>query len=397
MNDVQMTPFEREFAARLQAHAAIEPRPANALAIAREAMTSRRSRLGQAWASLSAPIRIGIVVALVASLMLGALLAGVQLVRDHPTVFLPAPSTPAATGPVPIGFAPDDLRARWLANVPEIPELGNGAGPVTLTLDPAGALVSLANLATGMSFSSFTQVLSSGDLRLQLVEGTTTCPAGSEGVYRLDRSASGGQVTLVAVRDECTNRRLALSRRWDRTLTAPTTVGAGMVDSIEPNFAVSLPPGKYEARMLTDFIDIEATDRDFGMDVMKNPQGFVDACSPDQVRYPYTPGAAALVDYFRQNHAFVVVSTTPLTIDGHDAIHLVINRRVEGDRCPDSELYAFTPKECDCHFFAGDDSFYLVDVGQDLFLFQLALKPDFSLDLPIIQSIRIPYAPGAPG
>jgi hypothetical protein len=400
MREPEMTAFELQLAKRLRAHSAIEAPPVNALSLAREIMTTRRPGIRNAWASLSMPLRIGIVAALIASLMVGALLVGIQLVRINPTVFLPDPSRPAVTAntdPVPVGFAPEDLRARWLANVGEIPQLGNGAGPVTLTLDPAGALLSLANLATGMSFSSFTQVLSSGDLRLQLVEATATCPAGSEGVYRLDRSSSGGRLTLVAVRDDCTNRSLALSRTWDRTLTAPTTVGAGMVDSMDPNFAVTLPPAKYEARMLTDFIDIEATDRDFGMDVVKNPQGFADACNPDQVRYPYAPGAAAFVEYFRQNKAFIVVSTTPLKIDGHDAIHLVINRRVEGDRCPGSELYAFTPKACECHFFAGDDSFYLVDVGQDVFMFQLALKPDFSLDLPIIQSIRIPYVPGAPG
>ena len=268
---------------------------------------------------------------------------------------------------------------------------------MTLTIDPTGSLLSLANFAPGASFASFASTLSSGELQLQLVAASGGCDAGSVGVYRLDRSSTNGQMTLTAVSEACENRRAALSRTWDRTLVAPTTVGAGMVDSFEPNFAVVLPPGQYESRVLTDFIDIEATDTGFGMAVFKNPQGFVDACDPGQVRYPYMPGAAAFVDYYRQNDAFTVVAATPLTIDGHDAIHLVTSPRVEGARCPGAELYAFTPKECECHFFGADDSFYLVDVDDDVFMFQLALTADPSIDLPILQSIRIPYTPGAPG
>jgi hypothetical protein len=400
MREPEMTPFELQLAKRLRAYSAIEAPSANALTLARDAMRTRSSGIGRAWASLSIPIRIGIVVALLASLMAGALLVGVQLVRNNPTVFLPDPSGPAdtpSTDPVPVGFAPEDLRARWLALFPIIPELGDGSGPVTLTIDPAGALLTLANIQPGMSFASFTQILSSGELRLQLVEASGGCPAGSEGDYRLDRSSNGGQLTFSATRDDCAKRRLALGRTWDRTLVAPTTVGAGMVDSFEPPFAVALPPHHYEARQLTDFIDIEATDVEFGMAVVKNPQGFADSCSPDQVRFPYTPGAAAFVDYYRQNDAFDVISTTSLTIDGHDAIHLVTNARVDGARCPGADLYAWTPKECECHFFGGDDSYYLVDVGNDTFMFQLAITSDFSVDLPILESIRIPYTPGAPG
>jgi hypothetical protein len=123
----------------------------------------------------------------------------------------------------------------------------------------------------------------------------------------------------------------------------------------------------------------------------------VDACSTDEVRYPYQPGAAAFVDYYRQNDAFTVVEATPLTIDGHNAIHLVTKIRVEGSRCPGSELYALTPKACSCHFFGGDDSLYLVDVGPDTVLFQLSPTTDSVAELPIINTIRIPYVPGAPG
>ena len=164
---------------------------------------------------------------------------------------------------------------------------------------------------------------------------------------------------------------------------------------MEPNFWIRLPDASYESRTLDDFIEV--TDpAGGGLVVMKNPQGFADSCSPNQVRYPYAPGAAAFVAYFRQNKAFIVSSATSLKIDGHDAIHLVLAARVKDAPCPGADLYAYTPKACDCHFFSGDDNLYLVDVGSDTFMFELPVTADPASDLPVIQSIRIPYSPGEP-
>ena len=125
--------------------------------------------------------------------------------------------------------------------------------------------------------------------------------------------------------------------------------------------------------------------------VWKNPQGFADPCAQPE-RYPYTPGADALVAYFRQNPAFDVIEATPLEIDGHHAIHLVTQAKADYAPCPGQELLLFTSKACDCHWIAGPsfrDSFYLVDVGEDT----LALEwnpVDPTADEAIMRTLRIP-------
>jgi hypothetical protein len=396
MHDTEMTPFELSLANRLRAHSEIEVAPANALAIARETIaTRRRSGLAASWASLRAPARAAIVVALLGAMLVGAVLVGSRLLRDPLTVTLPAP-----TGPVPSaapigGAAAADLRSRWLAGVEEIPGLGNAPGAATLTIDPSGGVVTVANLAPGSSFASTASVIGQDELGLRLINDGGGCAAGAEGAYRMTQSADRGQLTLLPLSDACSNRSAVLGRTWDRTLVGPTTVGAGIVDSFDPPFAIRLPDGTYEARTLDDFIEIGRSDG-FSLMVVKNPQGFVDACRTDEVRYPYTPGASAFVEYYRQNDAFTVVEASPLQIDGHDAIHLVTKVRVEGAPCPSADLYALTPKACDCHFFGGDDSLYLVDVGPDTFLFQLSPTVDSATELPIINTIRIPYQLGQP-
>jgi hypothetical protein len=394
MHDTDMTPFELSLAGRLRAHSEIEVTPANALAIARDTMaTRRRAGLAATWASLRAPVRAAIVLALVGSLLVGAILVGSRLIRPPLTVTAPL-ETPAVQSNAPLAVpAGEALRARWLAFVESIPAMGNGSGPVTLTIDPTGRQLAIANLAPGAAFSSAMTTDGADELRLTLLGDSGGCGTGAEGRYRMTPSANRGRLTLTALSDECPNRGLALSRAWDRTLVAPTTVGAGVVDSMSPNFSIRLPDDHYEARTLDDFIEIGAP-TGFSLMVFKNPQGFVDACSTDEVRYPYTSGAAAFVEYYRQNDAFVVVEATPLTIDGHDAIHLVTKVRVEGARCPGSDLYTLTPKACDCHFLGGDDSLYLVDVGADTFLFQLSPTVDSASELPIISTIRIPYEAG---
>ena len=393
MDDLEMTPFELAVARRLQAHSVIEVRPANALAIARDAMTARR-RPGflAAWQSLRPSAKAVIAVALLATLLVASVIVGSRLLFPTKTVVLPT-SEPVPSIAIVAAPAGEDLRSRWLANVGAVAGLGNGSGPVTLTIDPTGSVLSLANLAPGAAFTSRTSV--AGDvLRLELLSASGGCASGATGEYGETQSADRSRLTLVAVSDQCQTRAAAIARAWDRTLLGPTSVGAGVVDSFEPNFKVTLPDHPYEARTLDDFIEIGDPASGFSLMVFKNPQGFVDACSPDQVRYPYTPGAAAFVDYYRQNDAFTVVEASPLKVDGHDAIHLVTKVKVEGARCPGADLYALTPKACNCHFFGGDDSIYLVDVGADTFFFQLSPTVDAATELPIINTIRIPYSPG---
>jgi len=397
MHDLDMTQFEERLESRLRLYAGIEVRPGSPRLIAREAMASRRrSGLAMAWVSLRPPVRLALVFALLGSLLVGGLLIGSRLLRPILTVTQPSPSFDVPSNAPLGGPAGEDIRSRWLANVGTIPGLGNGSGPVTLTIDPTGSVLALANLDPGASFTSRTSSVAGDELRIELVSDSGGCRAGAEGVYGLVQSTDGSRLTITAVSDACPTRSVALSRTWDRTLVGPTTVGAGIVDTFDPPFAIRLPDARYEARTLDDFIEIADPGSGFSLIVFKNPQGFADSCSTDEVRYPYTPGAGAFVDYYRQNDAFTVIEATPLQIDRHDAIHLVTKIRVEGARCPGADLYAVTPRNCNCHFYGGDDSIYLIDIGADTFFFQLSPTTDSAAEMPIINTIRIPYVPGEP-
>ena len=179
---------------------------------------------------------------------------------------------------------------------------------------------------------------------------------------------------------------------WLRSLTAATTIGAGVIDTMDPAFSVVLPDDTYEARALDDFIEIGGTSGNSLM-VFKNPQPFVDACSTEEERVPYQPGAAAFVEAFRNNDAFEVSGATPITVDGHPGLHVTIGGKANYARCPGQALYEYTPRDCLCHFVVDQgaaDSMYLVEVGPDTFMFIISPLGSVESEQPIIDSIRIP-------
>jgi len=127
--------------------------------------------------------------------------------------------------------------------------------------------------------------------------------------------------------------------------------------------------------------------------VFKNPQPFVDACSTNEERVPYKPGADAFVATFRANDAFDVSATEELTVGGHRTVHVNIGGKANYARCPGEALYLYTPRECLCHFVVGQgeaDSTYLVEVGEDTFMFVVS-PINSPNERAIIDSLRIPY------
>jgi hypothetical protein len=126
--------------------------------------------------------------------------------------------------------------------------------------------------------------------------------------------------------------------------------------------------------------------------VFKNPQVFADPCSTEEERLPYQPGADAFIAAFRANDAFEVGPAEELAVDGHRAVHVVIGGKADYARCPGAALYQYTPKECRCHFVVDQgyaDSMYLVEVGEDTFMFIVSPigSPN---EQDVIESIRIP-------
>ena len=59
-------------------------------------------------------------------------------------------------------------------------------------------------------------------------------------------SPDGLLLTLTPVIDPCISRGEALGRTWARSLVGTSTRGAGVVDTMVPTFAVTLPDDTYE-------------------------------------------------------------------------------------------------------------------------------------------------------
>jgi hypothetical protein len=405
----RITDLDRQLATWMEAEATA-PAPPDLIARVTAATSKRRprpswlARLHQAEATAgparSAVLVVGLAVLTVA--MLGLALAAGGALRGPddvpPAIVTPAPSAsasaPPSAGPSEVPPAVDaTLRGRWMAAVGQIPALGNGPGPISFTIGAAGLDAAVANLAPGATFAGTIEAVDGDQVRLVLAADGGGCAAGDEGTYRWSLSDDGALLTLQSVSEGCSTRGDVLGRTWVRSLTAPASRGSGLVDAFDPWFTIALPDRAYEPRQLDDFVEIASPD---GTSLMawKNPQGFADPCSQAS-RYPWAPGADALVAYFRQNPAFTVLEATGLQIDGHRAIHLVIEGTTGPDAvsCPGDELLLFTPKGCDCHFVSGPgvrESFYLVEVDGDTIALEISPVGTTESERPVIGSIRIP-------
>jgi hypothetical protein len=302
------------------------------------------------------------------------------------------PTSPPSSPFGAAGAIADVLRAEWLSTTGEDPVLENGAGPVSMTIGPSGADIIAANFGPGLDYPSTTTQVGPEQFDVVLTRDSRDCSAGDRGSYRWLLSDDRVRLTLTAVSDACAKRAIVLGRAWVRSLAGPTTVGAGVIDLLDPDFAITLPDGTYAARTLADFVEIGST-ADFGLMVFKNPQPFVDACSTEEERVPYQPGADPFIQAFRANDAFEVGPAEELTIGGHRVVNVVIGGKADYARCPGQALYEYTPKECLCHFVVGQgqaDSMYLVEVDEDTFMF-IVSPIDHPQERAIIESLRIPF------
>ena len=330
-----------------------------------------------------------------AAAMLGAALVGGALFLGSRPSDTSDPTPSPVTSPPPAalgGPAPDTLRADWLATSNGHPMLGNAPGIVAMTVGPSGADISSSNFGGGHGYASTITQLAANDIELTQVADGDECAAGDRGTYRWSLSEDGAELTLFVLTEECQKRGIVFGRTWARSLAGATNIGTGVVDTMDPDFKISLPDEPFETRTLTDFIEI-GTPSGFSLMAFKNPQPFVDACSTDEERVPYQPGAAAFIDAFRNNDAFNVGPETNLTVDGHPAVNVVIEGKADYARCPGQELYQYTPQACQCHFIVGQgdaDSMYLVEVDGDTFLF-IVSPINSPNEREIIDSIRIPY------
>jgi hypothetical protein len=308
----------------------------------------------------------------------------------------PAESTPPSETPITSGPADDALRATWLADTRELPLLGTGSGPVSMTISANGTSLSAANFAPGATFDSSVSQLGNGTIKLALDRASGGCNAGAIGTYTWHLSDDGSLLTTSSDNDECATRAEALSRSWGRSLVDPTSRGSGFVTSMTPAFSVRLPDQVFSSRTLDDFIEIGG-ENGFSLTAFKNPQGFVDACSTDEQRVPFAPGAKAFADFMEHNRSLTLISRENVTVDGLPAIHIVtdVNRTASAPCAePSTGLYLWTPKDCNCHFVGGQDSLYIVDLPSgDTMMFEVSpVDATNPIERQVIDSMVIPAA-----
>ena len=363
-------------------------------AVLRAVETTSQQRSVRLFGRRRSPMHRLVLVATAA--MLGVALVGgaLFLAGSRPSDSSEPTPSPLESPPPAIegGGAPDALRADWIATSNGHPMLGNAPGIVGMSVGPSGADISSSSFGAGHGYASTIQRLGGDELELTLVGEGDDCAAGDRGTYRWSLSEDRAELTLSVLNEDCMKRGIVFGRAWARSLAGATSVGTGVVDTMDPDFKITLPDDAYETRTLTDFVEIGSPD---GVSLMafKNPQPFVDACSTDEERVPYTPGAAAFIEAFRNNDAFNVGPETTLTIDGHPAINVVVEGKADYARCPGQPLYEYTPQACQCHFIVGQgdaDSMYLVDVDGDTFLFIIS-PINSPNEREIIDSIRIPF------
>ena len=342
-----------------------------------------------------------------ATVLLGAALLGgaVLLAGSRPSTPLPTPAAPPSAAPVPtptVSSPPaptaavsefpvaESLRSIWTAFAPANATLGTGGGPVNLAISTRGTTIASGNFGTAGSYSSRITPDATDTVRMVLERSAGTCAAGAVGTYRWALSPDRSELTLTELSDSCRNRATEFARTWVRSLVGATSVGAGVVDAFDPIFSIVMPDDMYQPRVLPDYVEV-AGPRTF-LAAWKNPQGFASACS-QVARYPYTPGADAFAAYLNQNDAFTIIENTPLTIDGHHAVHVVIEAKKDYAPCPAQDLMTWTPKDFDGHWILspGDrDGVYLIDVGNDTVMIAIYPTVTTASDKPIVDTIRIP-------
>ena len=227
------------------------------------------------------------------------------------------------------------MRRAWVADLPATLSFAGEAGPRRLALnftpDGTAASVRVSAIprmsagadAPGPSEIRFTSSAAGGAINQ---DGTAlpACTVGDEGRYRWSISADSYLLTLTRIADACAARAAILDRTWAQSVRGDGLGDRGVVDAFAPEFAATLPHGAFSSIRTSDAIEIWAGDESVGLLAWKDPQGFIDSCDSTLGRVPMAPGGDAFVAYLRQHAGIKVISTTPLTIDGSKATHVVV-------------------------------------------------------------------------
>jgi hypothetical protein len=395
---------ERDFDLRLQrvlnADAERAVRPFDAVAVAEASMAAAPAPRRLEWRPAGWPVIRLVVIATLLLLAAVATLWIVAVGAPHRQGIVDVVPSERPSGQ-PLNA---ELTGSWIAPAPADLRIGGSSvqDPFTLRID-AGRELYLPNGHARERFPAAVAAVGADELQLttrpgpaqdvqtggQLLAG---CTAGDVGTYRVIRSADGLLLTLRVVADACPSRPAVFARTWWRYLGLPSSGGIGVVDAFEPAFAVTLPPGGYEADEVPGSIDLHQPAAEFEFNAWKDPQGFNDPCDPlGKGRRPIA-NAADFVAYFRQLPGFTVDSVADVRIDGRPATHLTLHANVDAS-CPAGWLVQWQPAEITgqpyWYLRPGDsDSLFLVDLADSTLMFEVLPRPE-PFEAQVIASIRL--------
>ena len=394
MAEFDKNEFEARFERRLRAFSAIDVPPVDADAVANSVSGRRVSR------SSPLPLLAAAVVVIALLLTMLFIVSGGPKPLPLTGLVTPAPGeTPNEATADPSPAASTLAGLTWLADQPVGFAFDGEVGARRMSLSMASdgmATVRVGPIARDQS--TFTpagdelvlRATAAGSALTRDGETVAGCAPGDEGRYRWSVS-DDGLLTLTRIEDACPTRAAVLERAWARSLTADSSGGRGVVDAFAPPFAATLPETSFTPTRSSDAVEIWAADGNRALLAWKDPQGFVDACDEGAGRYEVAPGADAFVAYFRQNPAFTVVSADELQVDGHRAVHLVVDARKDHP-CPAGFAVEWQPKAetsaLSWHLAPGGrDSLYIVELPAATVMVEV-LGTDSATETAIVDSLR---------
>lgn len=316
---------------------------------------------------------------------------------SQPTAAPTASPTPVASVAAPT--TPAAVRSWWVANAP------SGSAGSVITLEITDALISVRD-AGNETVLARPAAASGGELAIEATDANHGCQKGDLGRYGFafgrpesDPDAGDMQLAITATAEACPARQAILERTWTRVFTDGFQGGRAVAIDFAPKFMITLPTGAYAVTQAgTDALMVEGLKDGDAPGVFvatRNPAGYSDPCSEtggSKVQVAHT--ADAFATYMDSLPGFTVQRTN-VEIGGLPAVHLTIPTQITAD-CPRADHRVIEWSTSDPTFRGnwilgqGDatDTMYLVEVGNDLYLFQwLTPSVDETLEMSILSTI----------
>ncbi|HEX5827735.1 MAG TPA: hypothetical protein VFY23_09460 [Candidatus Limnocylindrales bacterium] len=356
--------------------------------VRRPALGGRRSPRMHRFALIAAAAALGIAL-LGGALILGGGASPAPIPPPSASAAaIAAPSAvPATPGP---SMLPEALRANWVASDTAAGDDASALLRLVVTTNGNGMWTVLGD-GSQTPRSVPVEAGAADEILVHTEREAPGCPVDALGRYRWNVSEDRLTLNLELVEDDCTARAEAFPRQWTRTHNGRSDGGTAVVTDVGPIVQVTLPPGTYTQRALTDVAEIDDPSQPLLLYVFKDPQAYADPCASPHELVPWTPGAQAFIDGIRANPAMTDVQARPMTVGGAPAFEVTLTASTTYPACSSGDPFRqWTPRsdpEGGWWLSGGDsDRFFVVDAPGATLLVQVLEIDSPSLD-GIISSI----------